>query len=449
MNSVERLNTLLELPRESLETPEVISLIRAILDRDEEARQHYIRWCAFEVGLHRALGGENVDRSAIVSQIQRQQRQATTRFLTCSLIVSVLLFLGGRFWISRVEFSNRYQEALRIVGLWETPGETGAAEGGQRRFPLIRAGDRRQIPGGRFLIHFDSGAIASCVGSVDLEIVNGWELYVHRGNVCVQVPPRAHGFRVNTDSAQIVDLGTLFGVQADSWGTTEVHVISGRVQVAPQDSPPFEIASGRACRVNCSTQVNEKIAANADTFSSQLSSLAGVASLSGQVRFLSKPPASVSIQDFVTDETGWLFKERTGVTLTAPLAVGRPKPGIYTTNRPKIVDLPAGTTVSSYLIHVEGSDGTSVEGIVTFDQPILGFIFSTAYLDETDLLLGLPEVVYPSAEPSKARNSSRGTLEQLDLLEVLPDRRTIRVKMSHRGEGSGLDQLRILTRNIH
>src|SRR5690606_35200367 len=85
MNSSERLTTLLELPRESLETPEVISSIRTILEQDEDALQHYVRWCAFEVGLHRALGGEEVNQSSIVSQVRRQQRQSTIWFWVGSL----------------------------------------------------------------------------------------------------------------------------------------------------------------------------------------------------------------------------------------------------------------------------------------------------------------------------------------------------------------------------
>ena len=44
---------------------------------------------------------------------------------------------------------------------------------------------------------------------------------------CETVPPGAEGFRVDTPSAQVVDLGTAFGIEQFADGTSKVSVFDG------------------------------------------------------------------------------------------------------------------------------------------------------------------------------------------------------------------------------
>jgi len=451
MNSIERLTSLLELPRESLETPEVMASIRTILEQDEAARDHYVHWCAFEVGLHRALGGDDVNRSAIVSQVRQQQRRSIIQFWTCSLIASFMLFLGGRFWIFQVQNSNRYEEAPRLSGLWETPGESETADGARQRFPLVRAGDRLRVPGGRFLIHFDSGAIVSSSGTVDLEIINGWELYVHHGTVCVQVPPRAHGFRVNTDSAQIVDLGTLFGVHVDREGVTDIQVMEGEIEVqAGGSTQRVSVLSGEARRIHKGESIQTDTSNTNNLFTQSLPSLLGISQISGKVQVMTPPPKSVRPLELVSDGTAFLFQERALVDIQQPLQLQASEPGTYDkANLPGQVILPVGTPVSTFLLHTQTSKNSPVDGVIRFDRPILGFAMQETILEETDREFGHPEVLYPDAQSIKNIPGGRGAIfgEGTDTITVSSDRRVIRFKLSCSSKQKAIDQIRIFLKH--
>jgi len=54
-----------------------------------------------------------------------------------------------------------------------------------------------------------------------------------RGELSARVPPRAHGFRVETHAGDFVDLGTEFGLLVGTNGDVETHVFKGKV-LAPK-----------------------------------------------------------------------------------------------------------------------------------------------------------------------------------------------------------------------
>ena len=56
------------------------------------------------------------------------------------------------------------------------------------------------------------------------------------GKIYAIVPPNAIGFRVDTPHTKTVDLGTEFGVQEDSYGNTELHVIKGKTNFFAGDT---------------------------------------------------------------------------------------------------------------------------------------------------------------------------------------------------------------------
>jgi hypothetical protein len=65
---------------------------------------------------------------------------------------------------------------------------------------------------------------------VDLESID--EVVLRKGTLATVVPPQAKGFRVRTPTALITDLGTEFGVIAHADGSTEAHVLKGRIDIA-------------------------------------------------------------------------------------------------------------------------------------------------------------------------------------------------------------------------
>ncbi len=67
------------------------------------------------------------------------------------------------------------------------------------------------------------------------------------------VPPRAHGFRVDSSSVDLVDLGTEFGMQVAPDRRAEVHVFKGRVQLHKTNPGPgqarWELAEGNGLSI--------------------------------------------------------------------------------------------------------------------------------------------------------------------------------------------------------
>jgi hypothetical protein len=92
------------------------------------------------------------------------------------------------------------------------------------------------LQGGLVRLEFYSGASVTVEGRSELEIVSVKEAKCRYGQMRVQVPPHARGFKLTTPDAQVVDLGTEFGLKVSDAGKAEVHVFDGEVEVYPNAS---------------------------------------------------------------------------------------------------------------------------------------------------------------------------------------------------------------------
>ena len=75
---------------------------------------------------------------------------------------------------------------------------------------------------------------------------------LEQGKIVAQVPERAAGFTVLTQSAAIVDLGTEFGAEVDAAGETLVVVFDGEVEVGstdPDDQHRQRLVAGQSLRI--------------------------------------------------------------------------------------------------------------------------------------------------------------------------------------------------------
>ena len=108
----------------------------------------------------------------------------------------------------------------------------------------------------------EHGRVTLSVGAVELTFINGVRLVLEApgelelltpmhvvlrsGQAVVRVPGAAKGFRLETSGAQVVDLGTEFGVKCGPGGVTDVQVFDGEVVASsaidsvgsPTASPP-------------------------------------------------------------------------------------------------------------------------------------------------------------------------------------------------------------------
>jgi len=121
------------------------------------------------------------------------------------------------------------------------------------------------------------------------ELTSVGEVTLRNGRLVVMVPPQAKGFRVRTLTALIADLGTEFGVIAHSDGSTEAHVLKGRISVSldpNRSSLPTSLVvnEGQATKVDAAGRtIQSGLVARADLFLLQLPPHSQTVSLSGRL----------------------------------------------------------------------------------------------------------------------------------------------------------------------
>ena len=75
-----------------------------------------------------------------------------------------------------------------------------------------------------------NGVVLVLEAPVNLTLNSPDNVTVHHGKLVARVPQNAIGFRIDTPSAEIIDLGTEFGVDVNANGESQVHVLDGEVK---------------------------------------------------------------------------------------------------------------------------------------------------------------------------------------------------------------------------
>ena len=124
-------------------------------------------------------------------------------------------------------------------------------------------------------VTFESGAVATLEGPCDFTVDNAMHGTIRSGRVSVTAPKRAYGFRIRSPNAEVIDLGTEFGVAVDDGGNSEVHVFSGEVLSRSLDaggqSPGelFRLTANNGLKFPTPRQSPSKIASNTSMFARQ------------------------------------------------------------------------------------------------------------------------------------------------------------------------------------
>ena len=168
---------------------------------------------------------------------------------------------------------------------------------------------------------------------------------------------------------------------------------------------------------------------------------AAIVSVSGDIMQIEPPESVVANGTLESNNTIFLFKEMSDITLPTDLTVDAMIPGTYgpnahASNFPQ-GSISSGTPLDSYFIHsdpVGKPSGVSFSGNVTFDQDILGVMFTTDSLQATHVLLGAPGTIYD--------DSFFNIFTGGDQFTISANRRVLTLNPR---TASGADHLRILT----
>jgi FecR-like protein len=115
-------------------------------------------------------------------------------------------------------------------------------------------------------------------GPAIFEVLSAARFRLDRGRLAATVPPQGIGFTVVTPTAEVIDLGTQFGVEVDGSDQTDVHVLKGAVEVKvtqvvsavsefdePKPDAAVRLSAGQAVRLSKGLPT-VRIAANAARF---------------------------------------------------------------------------------------------------------------------------------------------------------------------------------------
>ncbi len=112
---------------------------------------------------------------------------------------------------------------------------------------------------------FDNNASVTIEGPAEFQILAEDRIGLNYGKVYATVPKEAIGFSVYTQNAKIIDMGTEFGVQAESHGDTKLHVLKGKTMLMAGEKAnkvTVEVGKGVAKRISGDTQTVSDISCN-------------------------------------------------------------------------------------------------------------------------------------------------------------------------------------------
>lgn len=132
----------------------------------------------------------------------------------------------------------------------QTTDSRGALRPGQRLGP-----GRLSLDAGAVEVTIQSGVRILLEGPAALELLTPMHAYLQAGRAVVHVPKAASGFVLETRDANVLDIGTEFGVKVGPDRGTEVQVYQGSVFTTPkpvggQTNSPQRLLSGSAARIN-------------------------------------------------------------------------------------------------------------------------------------------------------------------------------------------------------
>lgn len=356
--------------------------------------------------------------------------------IVSALAASLLIAVGIGFWTPQkdeqrlatddraIPTESKFVAVAQIVDAdWD--GDT-----------TLRIGDRLsartiRLRSGIVRLAFDDGVEVTLQGPAEYDLLGPGKTRLTSGLLTANVPAGAEGFTVDTPSAEVVDLGTSFGIDIQEDGVERVSVFEGEVEVTLPDSTDKKlIKEGEAVRVQSGRQI-ERVEFDGEPFSKVWPVSSGIEKSTEAFRFV--PPWPPQLRFVRSDHDIYLVPEGHVATLSRPLRVNMTEPGEYVTEDTLTVsEIPVGQRLRSFMLffHPEISGrrqpDKQVTGSITFDSPVLGLIVLQEELQASVRRFG-------RFGPRDVREGHQLELtgeEDSDVITLSEDRRTITLKLT-------------------
>ena len=181
----------------------------AALREHPEAREMFRRACHVDAGL-----------LTMAAKDAPVRRFWSDRWMPLAAAAAIVMVLG--------------LSALWLMSSWGTVARVARAESTADMKPgdRLAIGRRIELSGGKVVIEFNCGAVATLTGPCVFEIESATQALLQRGHVhTLAARPEAKGFTIRTPRSRVVDLGTEFVTAVADDGHSRVDVNSGEVVV--------------------------------------------------------------------------------------------------------------------------------------------------------------------------------------------------------------------------
>jgi hypothetical protein len=279
-------------------------------------------------------------------------------------------------------------------------------------------------------LQFDSGVEVTVQGPAKYELRGPAFTKLSSGLLTANVPPGAEGFRVDTPTAEVTDLGTSFGIRLDPDGASHVSVFEGEVEVEEPDSGEKKLLKeGEEIFVTAEHKL-ESAKFDAKPYENIWPVSSGIVGSTGAFRLA--PPWPKRLVFISSDEHVFLFPDGYRRRLRHPLSVNISVPGkVVTEAQLSPMVIPPGHPVRSFIIqhqpvaNLPRPQVKRMQGSITFDRPILGLIVLQDELRDSSGRFSKRKV---GAQP---RNQLELTgIPAGDRLTLSEDRRTLAIDLA-------------------
>jgi len=215
---------------DQIEPDEMQRLGRAIRE-DPRVRDYYLDSLLVSAVIRRSsqVTGE-LSKSDLIQALSSGTNQGGSKRLGRRLYWIAAVLMVGALILASVTLFRHQPQGLAVgtlAGEYEAQWRGAHPRPGE---PLhVGAYDLRE---GVAKMDLDQGTSLLLEAPCQIELRGVSEMTLRNGTLAAVVPPQAKGFQVRTRTAVITDLGTEFGVIARPNGSTEAHVLKGRISVA-------------------------------------------------------------------------------------------------------------------------------------------------------------------------------------------------------------------------
>lgn len=395
-----------------------------------------------------------VSYSATKARENVRTRHRWKRFAVPLSLTACLFVLAAGFWWFQNDAGTSMEPFLSIVAVHNTDTD-------------FRAGDRLadqtiQFERGSLRLLFDDGVEVTLQGPARYELIAPGRTRLLTGLLTAAVPPGAEGFQVVTPTAEVVDLGTAFGIELSNDGAAKVSVFDGEVEVTPtrlstthktQTQSTTRATEGQTIRVSAKAEV-ELSELDTSPFENVWPIASGIAESTGAFEFAPPWPRPMGLVQ--SDSKIFVLPEGYAQTVDTPIPVNITEAGKYEEfSQLTDTNIAAGTRVKSFLLQfrpIDRGDGgraakpkrpapdelKRIVGEITFDQPVIGIVVRGNDLRATDRVFSRRG----GQVPQKGRALELFGSPRDDVIVLGENRRTIKLDLAAFGIFS--DQVRVI-----